>query len=73
MIQIIVIAVLLLGLAIAGIAIKLLATKDGEFKKTCGSVDPSTGQPLGCVCGDGDGGSSCDNKGGMKYQTVKVD
>jgi hypothetical protein len=61
LIQLIVISVLLLALALAGIGIKILATKDGEFKKTCGSVNPKTGKPIGCVCGDGDGGDSCEN------------
>ena len=72
-IQLIVISVLLLALALAGIGIKILATKDGEFKKTCGSVNPKTGKPIGCICGDGDGGDTCENQGNLKVQPVKVD
>lgn len=47
----ILLALILLALAVAGIAIKLIVKKDGEFKKTCSSIDAKTGKPLDCVCG----------------------
>ena len=50
------------SIAIAAIAIKMFVKKDGEFKKSCSSLDPLTGKPLGCSCGNADGGSSCENK-----------
>lgn len=54
-------AVLLIGLAIAGIAVKMFVKKDGEFRKSCSSVDPKTGERYGCTCGKSEG-LSCDNK-----------
>jgi len=56
------IAIAIVGLSFAGIAIKMFLKKGGEFKKSCSTVDPATGQRLGCSCGGGEG--SCDNKQG---------
>jgi len=53
---------ILIGIAIAAIAIKMFVKKDGEFKKTCSTIDPETGESLGCTCGKGDGGAKCENK-----------
>ncbi len=61
MIQLILISVLLVGLAIAGIAIKMFLKKDGEFKKSCGSVDPATGRRIECTCGK-PADDACDNQ-----------
>lgn len=61
MLQLILITVILVGLAIGGIAIKMFLKKDGEFKKTCGSVDPDTGQALDCTCGK-PAEEMCDNQ-----------
>ncbi|MGB1309484.1 MAG: membrane or secreted protein [Oceanihabitans sp.] len=44
------ITILLLALAIAGIAIKLWAKKDGEFAGTCASQNPMLNQE-GEACG----------------------
>jgi hypothetical protein len=60
MVKLIIISIVLLGLAVAGIAVKMLLTKDGEFKKSCSSVDPNTGERLGCSCG-GEKQGSCRN------------
>jgi len=60
MVKLIIISIVLLGLAVAGIAVKMLLTKDGEFKKSCSSVDPNTGERLGCSC-DGEKQGSCRN------------
>ena len=38
--QIILLSIVLLGLAIAGIAIKILVKKDGKFAGTCSSNNP---------------------------------
>lgn len=46
-------SVLLIGLAFAGIAIKIWAKKDGEFAGTCASKSPflnKDGEPCG-LCG----------------------
>ena len=60
--KLIIISVILIAIALVGIAIKMFAKKDGEFKKACSSVDPKTGKRLGCTCGAEDGGESCENK-----------
>lgn len=57
-------AIILIGIAVLGIAIKMFFIKGSTFTKTCGSVDPKTGQKVACTCGD-DGNENrvkCDNK-----------
>jgi hypothetical protein len=46
----ILLSILLLGLGFAGIAIKILAKKDGKFAGTCSSNNPLL-QEEGAVCG----------------------
>lgn len=58
--KLLLVSVVIIGVAIAGIAIKMFMKKDGEFKKQCGSADPTTGERLGCSCGGSEG--SCENK-----------
>ncbi len=54
-------AILLLAIAIGGIAIKMFLIPGGSFTKTCGSaIDPKTGKPLPCTCSSG-GDEICDN------------
>jgi hypothetical protein len=49
--EVIIPAILLLALAIAGIAIKMFLKPGGSFTKTCGSkFDPETGKALPCSC-----------------------
>lgn len=60
MLKLILVAIALVGMAIAGIAIKLFVLKDGEFKKSCSSVDPNTGKAMACSCG-GETDDSCAN------------
>jgi hypothetical protein len=57
-------AILLVGLAVLGLAIKMFFLKDGKFTKTCGSVDPKTGKKIACTCGsnENENRSHCDNK-----------
>jgi hypothetical protein len=57
--KVFILVVLLLALAVAGIAIKMFLKKDGEFKKSCSSVDPHTGERFGCTCENKEG--SCRN------------
>lgn len=52
-IKVVLITVFLLGLGVAGIAIKIWAKKDGEFAGTCASQSPflnKEGEPCG-YCG----------------------
>ncbi|MDT8392661.1 MAG: hypothetical protein RQ761_02370 [Bacteroidales bacterium] len=60
-IKILLISIVLVGLAISGIAIKMFLKKGGEFKKQCSSVDPETGERFGCTCGKADGDEVCEN------------
>jgi hypothetical protein len=50
MLQLILISTVLLALAFAGIAIKLLVKKDGQFAGTCASNNPLLKQE-GASCG----------------------
>jgi len=54
--KLILLAIVIVGLAFAGIAIKMFFQKNGEFKKQCSSTDVH-GNRLGCGCG---GGGSCE-------------
>jgi hypothetical protein len=54
MFTIILFAVVLIGLAIGGIAIKMLLQKGGQFSKSCSNIEFASGEKVGCVCGDGD-------------------
>lgn len=72
MLQVLLITIILVAAAFAGFAVKMIFQKNGEFKKSCGSVDPATGQPIGCSCGKTDGGASCDNKNRYRFQTVDI-
>lgn len=56
-------AIILIGIAVLGIAIKMFFIKGSTFTKTCGSVDPKTGQKVACTCGSNDYSdrSTCEN------------
>lgn len=56
---VILVCIVLIGAAIAGIAIKMFFIKGGEFKKQCSVKDPKTGESLGCTCGGGN--KTCHN------------
>lgn len=52
--EVIIAAVLLLGLAIGGIAIKMFLKPGGQFTKSCTSTyDPDTGKQKSCACASG--------------------
>jgi len=51
LLKLILITVVLMALAFAFIGIKMFVKKDGKFTKQCSTVDPKTGQRLGCTCG----------------------
>jgi hypothetical protein len=61
MLKVIIISVLLIGIAIAGIAIKMFLQKGGQFTKSCSSVDTTTGEQIGCTCGNQGDEKSCVN------------
>ena len=39
------------ALMMAGLGIKMIVKKRGEFKRHCSNIDPYTGEGAGCVCG----------------------
>lgn len=53
--------IVLLGLAIAGIAIKMFVIKGGMFTKSCSTVDTQTGKKIGCTCGSEGDETQCEN------------
>lgn len=57
MLKLLLVAVVLLGIAFAGIAIKMFFIKGSQFKKTCASSLP--GQNISCSCG---GEGHCHNE-----------
>ena len=61
MIKLLILSTILIGLAIAGIAIKMFVLKGGMFTKSCSSVDTSTGKKIGCTCGSDGNESTCVN------------
>lgn len=60
MFTVLLLSIIFIGLAIAGIAIKMFLQKGGQFTKTCSTIDASTGKRVGCVCGDDDP-KNCEN------------
>ena len=70
-IKILLITIIFMALAFAGFAVKMFFKKDGEFKKQCSTVDPKTGQPLGCSCG-GNGDGSCRNEDEETSSKIKI-
>ena len=39
------------ALLMAGLGVKMIFKKHGEFKRHCSGMDPYTGKSAGCVCG----------------------
>ncbi|HOW31205.1 MAG TPA: hypothetical protein PLP88_06545 [Bacteroidales bacterium] len=60
MLKLILVATILIGIAFAGIAIRMFFIRDGQFRKSCSSVDPKTGKAMDCSCG-GSADSTCNN------------
>jgi hypothetical protein len=61
MLKLIFVAIALLAIAFAGIAIKMFFIKDATFQKSCSSINPQSGERMGCSCG-GEETTSCENK-----------
>lgn len=60
--KILIVTIILVAIAFAGFAVKMFFSRTAEFKKSCSSIDPSTGQRLGCTCGNADSGENCANQ-----------
>ena len=40
----------IVALLMAGLGVKMIFKKNGEFKRHCSSMDPYTGKSAGCIC-----------------------
>lgn len=60
MLELILLSVIVVGIAIAAIAIKMFVKKDGQFTKSCSSVD-ANGNKTSCGC-HGDENQKCENE-----------
>ncbi len=58
--QLFILAIILVAIAIGGIAIKMLLKPGTTFTKTCGSFDPHTGRAKPCSC-HSDAPEDCDS------------
>lgn len=65
-IKLLILSVVLLAVAVAGIAIKMFVKKGGEFKKQCASIEPQTGNRIGCTCEGSPSDGSCKNENEKK-------
>lgn len=63
---VLVIAVGVVALMLAGLGIKMLAGKEKEFKRPCANADPKTGKCAHCTCGKKGSG-----KDGFSGENVK--
>ena len=63
--KLLILSILLIGLAFAGIAIKILAKKDGEFDGTCAGSNIKM-KEKGIICG-------CGNEDGCKTNLDNID
>lgn len=65
MLTTILLAILLIGLAVAGFAVKIIFQKDGKFNGTCSSNNPYLRDELGqcTVCGSMNPGEDCKTDG----------
>jgi hypothetical protein len=43
-------AILILAIAILGMAVRILLVKGGKFRKSCSSVDTESGETRSCEC-----------------------
>ncbi|MGX8712915.1 MAG: hypothetical protein ACSW8I_04420 [bacterium] len=50
-ITVLIIAIGVLALMMAGLGIKILTHKEKEFKRPCANADPKTGRCTHCTCG----------------------
>ena len=62
-------ALAVVALMMAGLGIKMLCRKRGEFKRHCSSADPYTGEQSGCVCSKAVG-AKCREK--ERYSPLEV-
>lgn len=57
------------ALCFAGLGIKMVLKRNGEFKRHCSSIDPYTGKGGGCECAKR---ALCDNRKTHPYQPLEI-
>lgn len=62
-------ALVAVALLMAGLGVKMIFRKHGEFKRHCSGMDPYTGKSAGCVCGKA-ANAKCKNK--ERYSPLEV-
>ncbi len=64
----------LVGLAIAGFAVKIIFQKDGKFNGTCSSNNPYLRDELGqcTVCGSSNPSQDCQNDDGNELPIIET-
>lgn len=65
-----IVSLVILALCFCFIGIKMFLKKNGEFKKQCSSVDPLTGERIGCTCGNSSVYNEC--KSSKKHQPLEI-
>lgn len=58
--KVLLLAIGLLGIAIAAIAVKMFVIEGATFKKSCSSANPDPKKRIGCTCGENTPGQMCD-------------
>ena len=71
LLSVFVVAFLTVALCFAGIGIKILLRKHGEFKRRCSGYDPYSGEGNGCLCAGKQGGT-CEERTRHPYQPLEV-
>ena len=65
-----IITAVILFISFCFIVIKMFFKKNGEFKKQCSSVDPLTGERIGCTCVNSSVYNEC--KSTKKHQPLEI-
>ncbi|MDR0971858.1 MAG: hypothetical protein LBM25_05705 [Bacteroidales bacterium] len=65
-----IITAVLLIICFCFIAIKMFFKKNGEFKRQCSSVDPTTGERINCFCDNKSVYNECKKK--KKYEPFEI-
>ncbi len=48
--KLLLITLVLIAIAFLAIGVKMFLQKGGEFKKSCSTIDTTSGEKVGCVC-----------------------
>lgn len=70
-IALILVVLAIVMLCFAGLGIKIIVKKNGEFKRHCSSMDPYTGKSSGCMCA-AQQAHICKEKSSHPYQPLEV-